>query len=251
MSTPALDRWEQAITKSDRIGAAFQRAQEVAASVEALKRVRIIDLERFTKLYHRVAALESAAQPAASDVESAMCSGCGHAFGYHGGWYGQCGFDGCDCASYHEADNPAPASAPEHDDRAMADPTLNIQLPKSIAIQLMDDELFGSRELGDMTYFTDAIRKALAEPANDAAVDVPFCANPRCGHPQGWHRKNTGSCIECDCTAFHDAAPASAPAHNDRAMFQALAAYLDYDSCIPRSYRDRLNELANGAGVQP
>lgn len=30
----------------------------------------------------------------------------------------------------------------------------------------------------------------------------PPCADERCGHPQGWHFRNEGSCLECGCTKF-------------------------------------------------
>jgi len=26
--------------------------------------------------------------------------------------------------------------------------------------------------------------------------------NCKCGHPQGWHWRGTGSCLECDCMVF-------------------------------------------------
>lgn len=35
------------------------------------------------------------------------------------------------------------------------------------------------------------------------------CADPRCEHPQGWHRKGVGSCLECGCTEFKKPSAAS------------------------------------------
>jgi hypothetical protein len=34
-----------------------------------------------------------------------------------------------------------------------------------------------------------------------------LCADPRCEHPQGWHFRNEGSCLECGCTTFHRKQP--------------------------------------------
>ncbi len=32
------------------------------------------------------------------------------------------------------------------------------------------------------------------------------CLDERCEHPKGWHRRGSGSCLECGCVAFRVAA---------------------------------------------
>lgn len=127
MSMSALERWERAITKSDMIGAVFQRTQEITATVEALKRVRITDLERFTKLYERVTAIEEMFTPdgkasrlwsdhekrldaleqqsAASGMDVCMC---GHERVSH-----PVACVNCNCIDFRVAVPPAPVAASE------------------------------------------------------------------------------------------------------------------------------------------
>src|SRR4029077_10164674 len=52
--------------------------------------------------------------------------------------------------------------------------------------------------------------RMMADRLPDSNPSKRLCADPRCEHPQGWHFRNEGSCLECGCTTFlADANPSS------------------------------------------
>lgn len=93
--------------------------------------------------------------PPSGSIAGVVCQ-CGHKQKSHRGDHNERDCSWCmGCAEFRPV--AAPVDPPEAHDAVLI-----IELPKSLAIRFMDSDRFGSVDLSDMTYISDAIRKGLA-----------------------------------------------------------------------------------------
>lgn len=88
--TSAQKRWSMAITKNDRIGSAFQRAEEVGREVTGIAEQLATLNESVYRINHRLDGLESVAKPATDSDDDPVCATCGHQSSSHHVLYGCC-----------------------------------------------------------------------------------------------------------------------------------------------------------------